>query len=85
MYIMIAPDSKTDIGAPPPFGLWSTMTGMRWVHFEEFGGELIAALDIAGNHLVLDSAFLEQDGNLLTVGGRPVVQIDHREALVVRS
>ena len=26
---MIAPDSKTLIGAPPPFGSWSTIAGMR--------------------------------------------------------
>ena len=29
MYIMMAPDSKTLIGAPPPLGSWSTITGMR--------------------------------------------------------
>jgi len=33
MYIMIAPDSNTEIGAPPPFGSWSTMTGIRWFGF----------------------------------------------------
>ena len=27
---MIAPDSKMLIGAPPPLGVWSTSTGMRW-------------------------------------------------------
>ena len=29
MYIMIAPDSKMESGAPPPIGSLSTMAGMR--------------------------------------------------------
>jgi hypothetical protein len=33
MYIMMAPDSNTAIGLPPPFGSWSTITGMRWLGF----------------------------------------------------
>ena len=28
-YIMMAPDSKMEIGAPPPIGSLSTMAGMR--------------------------------------------------------
>ena len=28
-YSRIAPDSKTEIGSPPPGGSWSTMAGMR--------------------------------------------------------
>ena len=26
---MIAPDSKMEIGSPPPIGSWSTIAGMR--------------------------------------------------------
>jgi hypothetical protein len=26
---MIAPDSKIEIGAPPPIGSWSTIAGIR--------------------------------------------------------
>src|SRR5438045_3042877 len=49
------------------------------VHLQKFGRELIAALDVAGDDLVLKPAFLQQDGDFLAVGGRPVMQIEHRK------
>ena len=30
---MMAPDSKMAIGSPPPAGVVSTITGMRWLGF----------------------------------------------------
>jgi hypothetical protein len=51
------------------------MTGMRW----KFWGELVTALDVARHDFVGQPAFLKQDRNLLAIGRRPVMQIDHRE------
>src|SRR5438270_295780 len=53
--------------------LWSMIDHRRHavlrVHLQKFGRELIAALDVAGDDLVLKPAFLQQDGDFLAVGG----------------
>src|SRR5437660_5028509 len=63
--------------------LWSMVDHRRHavvrVHLQKFGRELIAALDVAGDDLVLKPAFFQQDGDFLAVGGRPVMQIEHRK------
>jgi hypothetical protein len=55
MYIMIAPDSKTEIGAPPPAGrvIDHHRHAVIRVHLEEFRRELVAAADVARDDLVI--------------------------------
>ena len=76
---MIAPDSKSAIGAPPPFGrvVDHRRHAVVRADLEELVAELIAAADAARDDPVGQAAFLEQDGDLLAVGRGPVVQVDH--------
>ena len=44
---------------------------------EEFGLELIAAADVDRNNPVRKSSLFQEDGDLVTIRCRPVVEIDH--------
>jgi hypothetical protein len=60
MYIMIAPDSNTRDRRAAAFRVVvdHDRHPVVRVHLQEFRGELIAALDVAGDDLVLETAFL---------------------------
>ena len=77
----MAPDSKTDIGALPSFGARSTIAGMRL--FGEIsrnsGCELLARADVHGHDLVRHPRLFQKHRDLVAVGRRPIVEIDHRE------
>ena len=79
MYIMIAPDSKTLIGAPPPFGfvIDDRRHAVIGIELEELVVELVATPDIERDDVVWKAALFEQDGDFLAVGRRPVIEIDH--------
>src|SRR5262249_61157080 len=49
---------------------------------EELRLELIARADVDRHELVGQRALLEHDGDLPAVGGRPVVEVDHRKSLL---
>src|SRR5690606_4381626 len=45
---------------------------------EEVLLELLPPADVDGDHLVRQAALLQHDADLLAVGGRPVIEVDHR-------
>ena len=80
---MIAPDSKMLIGAPPPLGVVVDQDrhAVIGIDLQKVGLELVAAPDIAGNQIVIETQFFEQDRDLLPVRRRPKVEIEHRKLL----
>ena len=48
------------------------------IEFQELRLELVAAPDIARDEVVIEAQLLEQDRDLLAVGCRPKMQIEHR-------
>jgi hypothetical protein len=53
------------------------------IDLQEFRFELVAAPDIAGDQIVIETQFFEQDRDLLPVRRRPKVEIEHRKLLSV--
>src|SRR5207248_4039141 len=53
---------------------WHSMIG---IHAQEFRVELIPTLDVHRDDLVGKATFLEQDGDLLAIGRRPIMDVDH--------
>src|SRR6185295_15463349 len=47
------------------------------VQAQELLGKLIAALDVNGGDFVVEATFLQQDGDLLAIGGGPIKNLDH--------
>jgi hypothetical protein len=70
MYIMIAPDSKTEIDD----GRHAVVGADR----QEGRLELIAPADVAGHDPIGQAALLQQNRDLLAVGRGPEMQVDHR-------
>src|SRR5262249_20455631 len=64
-----------------PAALWLMVDQYRHavvrVDLQELELELVAAADIAWDEIVVEPQFLEQDRDLLAVGGRPKMQIKH--------
>ncbi len=52
------------------------------VDLQEFRFELVAAPDVAGDEVVIETQFFEQDRGLLPVRRRPKVEIEHRKLLI---
>jgi hypothetical protein len=50
---------------------------MIGVHAQEVLRKLVTALDVDGGDLVGKPAFLQQDGDLLAIGGWPIKNLDH--------
>src|SRR5262249_28277648 len=51
------------------------------IDLQKVGLELVAPPDIAGDEIVIETQFFEQNGDLFPVGRRPKMQIEHRELL----
>jgi len=64
---MIAPDSKIAIG-------WPSVGG---AYLQEFGPELRAFANMNRNDVVFPAKLLKQDGDLVAIGRRPEIDIDH--------
>ncbi len=79
----MAPDSKTEIGAPPSFGARSTIAGMRLFGAiaQKFRLELIALADVHRMNLIRQAGLFEKHRDLMAVGRRPIIKLDHPRLL----
>jgi hypothetical protein len=75
---MIGPDSKIEIGAPPPSARHrrSPASG-RWRNPQKLGRELVAAADVDRLDRVGQPELFQKNNALLAVSGRPEIQINH--------
>src|SRR5690606_36905122 len=71
-------DRGTSIGGSMVDNGWDTVVGR---HFQEFWLELFALADIDRKNRVRQPRFLKKQGNFVTVGGSPIVQINHADPL----
>ena len=79
---MIAPDSKMLIGgaAVGRLVIDDRRHAIVGADLEELVFELVALADVARHDVVGRPQLLEQDGDLLAVRRRPIVQVDHEGA-----
>jgi hypothetical protein len=74
----MAPDSNSEIGAPPSAGPGRRWPGCGcWARSQEVGGELFALADVDRQDAVGQAGLFKEEGDLVAVGGGPVIEVDH--------